>query len=198
MDGGGHFNEVFLTDVRIPDRYRLGEIGRGWGLSRALLAAEREGVADNESNTPWLLETWQRRRPLAAVEPVYRDRVAAVYVASEVSRLLTQRAKAERGRGRPDALAPVVKVSRNLADQDAANLVLDLLGAEGALGGDYEWNESGGVRSTDQLRFLWSRARTIAGGTTEIMYNVIGERSLGLPGEPRGDKDRPWRASRHS
>ena len=93
-----------------------------------------------------------------------------------------------------DTLAPVVKVSRNLADQHAANLVMDLLGAEGSLGGDYEWHEPGGVHPTDQLRFLWSRARTIGGGTTEIMRNVIGERILGLPGEPRGDKDQPWNA----
>ena len=62
----------------------------------------------------------------------------------------------------------------------------------------YDWHEPGGVPSTDQLRFLWSRARTIGGGTTEIMRNLIGERILGLPGEPRGDKDMPWAERRRS
>ncbi len=198
MDGGRHFNEVFLTDVRVPDAYRLGEIGRGWAVSRSLLAAEREGIADNESTTPWLLESWQRRRTLGSVEPVYRDRVVGAYVAAEVSRLLALRAKGARGRGHADTLAPVVKVSRNLVDQRTGNLVMDLLGADGTLGGDYEWHEPGGVPSTDQLRFLWSRARTIGGGTTEIMRNLIGERILGLPGEPRGDKDVSWRENRRS
>ena len=196
MDGGRHFNEVFLTDVRVPDRYRLGEIGRGWAVSRSLLAAEREGIADNEPTTPWLLDVWQRRRALGPVEPVYRDRVVGAYVAGEVSRLLALRAKGARGRGDADTLAPVVKVSRNLVDQRTGNLVMDLLGAVGTLGGDYEWHEPGGVPSTDQLRFLWSRARTIGGGTTEIMRNLIGERILGLPGEPRGDKDVSWRENR--
>jgi alkylation response protein AidB-like acyl-CoA dehydrogenase len=198
MDGGRHFNEVFLTDVLVPDEYRLGEIGRGWAVSRALLAAEREGIADNESTTPWLLDAWARRRTLGTVEPVYRDRVVAAFIAAEVSRLLAQRAKSVRGSGHPDALAPVVKVSRNLVDQHTGNLVMDLLGPLGTLGGDYDWHEPGGVPSTDQLRFLWSRARTIGGGTTEIMRNLIGERILGLPGEPRGDKDMPWAEHRRS
>jgi alkylation response protein AidB-like acyl-CoA dehydrogenase len=192
IDGGRHFNEVFLTDVRVPDRHRLGDVGQGWAVAMHLLGAEREGVTDNESPLPWLLETWQQRRLQPMVDRVHRDHVASAYVVNEVSRLLALRAKHAPRREGPDALAPLVKLSRNLVDQETANLVVDLLGADGGLGGDYGW-EARGAAPNSQMRFLWTREATIGGGSVQILRNVIAERLLGLPGDVRVDKDPPWR-----
>ncbi len=193
MDGMRHFNEVFLTNVRVPDAYRLGDAGEGWRHSQYLLSSEREGVTDHESLMPWLLQVWRARGAGGTTAAVYRDRVASAYVANEVSRLLTLRARHAQGRDGADAFAPVMKLVRNTVDQQIANLVIDLLGADGTLGGEYEW-QARGESPNDQMRVLRSRAFTIGGGTAQIMRNLIGERILGLPGEPRLDKDVPWKA----
>ena len=183
IDGGRHFNEVFLSEVRIPDLYRLGDVGQGWSVSQHMLSTEREGITEHESLTAWLLHSWKARRHLGELDGLYRDRVVAAYVADEVCRLLVLRAKQAQSQQGPGLFAPVVKVVRNMVDQRIANLVVDLLGPEGALGGYYEWQLRDDA-PTDQMRFLRSRAFTIGGGTAQIMRNVIGERLLGLPGEP--------------
>ncbi len=187
IDGARPFNEVFLTDVRVPDRHRLGGVGQGWGVSTYLLSSEREGVTEHESLLPWLLSVWHGRRSEIASASVYRDRVASAYIANEVSRLLALRVKVAQGREGPDALAPVAKAARNTTDQEISNLVVDLLGPQGTLGGGYASDTP-----TDQTRFLRSRSFTIGGGTAQIMRNIIGERLLGLPGDQRVDKDVPW------
>ena len=193
MDGGRHFNEVFLTDVGVPDEHRLGDVGHGWNLSQSLLASEREGVADHESSWPWLLQAWRNRRAVGeAADAVYRDRVVSAYVAAEVSRLMALRSREAQGREGATTYAPVVKVLRNAADMQIANLIVDLLGPEGTLGGEYGW-ETRGEHPNDHMRFLRSRGMSIAGGTSQVIRNIIGERVLGLPGEPRVDKDLPWR-----
>jgi alkylation response protein AidB-like acyl-CoA dehydrogenase len=197
IDGGRHFNEVFLTDVRVPDQHRLGEVGQGWMVSQHLLSTEREGITEHESLTPWLLDGWASRRHLGNLEAAYRDRVLAAYVANEVCQLLVLRAKQAQGHGGPDAFAPVVKLARNTADQQIANLLMDLLGPQGTVGGDYEWQVRGDAPNA-QMRFLRSRAFTIGGGTAQIMRNLIGERLLGLAGDPRVDKGLPWNQVRRN
>jgi alkylation response protein AidB-like acyl-CoA dehydrogenase len=192
MDGAHHFNEVFLTDVRVPDTYRFGAVGEGWKVSQFLLASEREGITEHESLMPWLMQAWRDHGPLHGQDAVYRDRVARAYTELEMSRLLTARAKAAQGTGGPDAFAPVLKTIRNRVDQDVADLVMDLHGADGMLGGDYAWQRDGKTEPDEQMRFLRTRAYTIGGGTAQIMRNIIAERILGLPGEPRVDKDIPW------
>jgi alkylation response protein AidB-like acyl-CoA dehydrogenase len=187
IDGARPFNEVFLTDVRVPDRYRLGDVGQGWAVSNYLLSSEREGVTEHESLVPWMLSVWCRQGPNITNGPVYRNRVVSAYIAHEVSRLLALRVKVAQGREGPDVLAPVAKAVRNRNDQEISNLVVDLLGSKGTLGGDY-----GQEVPSDQMRFLRSRAFTIGGGTAQIMRNIIGERLLELPAEPRLDKDVPW------
>ncbi len=196
MDGGRHFNEVFLNEVRIPDRYRLGEVGQGWKVSQHLLGSEREGTLEHETLTTWLLDAWNRCPRLGNHE-VQRDHVVAAYVAEEAVRTLALRAQQIEGAEGRGAFAPVVKLARNIADQRTASLVVDLLGPEGLLGGEYEWQAQGAAPS-EQLRFLRTRAATIGGGTAEIMRNVIGERLLGLPREPRIDRDVPWIETRRS
>ena len=75
--------------------------------------------------------------------------------------------------------------------------MVDLKGPHGMLGGEFDWEERG-VPPTHQLRFLESRARSIAGGSAQIMLNLIGERILGLPGDQRVDKGIPWNETRRS
>lgn len=95
------------------------------------------------------------------------------------------------------AFAPVVKLARNEVDQVIADLLVDLHGSRGMLGGDYDWQERGDPPG-EEMRYLRSRAFTIGGGTAQIMRNLIGERILGLPGEQRVDKDVPWVETRRS
>ena len=87
--------------------------------------------------------------------------------------------------------ASLLKLLRTRTVQEANDLCMDLLGMEATLGGDYDWEQRGG--RNDQLQFIRSRANSIEGGSSEIMKNIIGERLLGLPGDIRVDKDRPWR-----
>jgi alkylation response protein AidB-like acyl-CoA dehydrogenase len=197
IDGARPFNEVFLTDVRIPESHRLGDVGQGWGVSVFLLSTEREGITEHESLIPGLLEMWRRLRPDGPTASVYRDRVVSAYVANEVSRLLALRAKDAQGHEGPDAFAPVVKLARNEVDQEIADLLVDLHGSQGMLGGDYDWQERGDAPG-EEMRYLRSRAFTIGGGTAQIMRNLIGERILGLPGEQRVDKGVPWAETRRS
>jgi hypothetical protein len=82
---------------------------------------------------------------------LYRDRVVAAFVANEVCRLLVLRAKQAQGQQGPGAFAPVVKVVRNMVDQRIADLVVDLLGPEGTLGGDYEWQLRDDAPRSDAL-----------------------------------------------
>jgi alkylation response protein AidB-like acyl-CoA dehydrogenase len=185
MNGGSEFSEVFLDDVRIPDEYRLGEVGQGWGAAMGALSTERVGIVDNPSPLPPLLETWWHRRNLGSLEAVYRDRVAAAYARAEAARLL-----ADRSRHQP-AFAPLVKLARNLTDQEIGNLIVDILGTAGLLGGEYDWEERGSSQSP-QLQFLYSRSATIGAGTDQIMRNLISEKILGLPAEPNSDKGLPW------
>jgi alkylation response protein AidB-like acyl-CoA dehydrogenase len=196
MDGMRHFNEVFLTNVRVLDDHRLGDVGDGWRLSQHLLSTEREGVTDHESLVPWLLRVW-RDRPSDQLDAVLRDRVMTAYVANEVARLLTLRARQSQGREGAGSFAPVVKLARNTTDQRIANLAVDLLGPAGMTGGDYDWHERGEAPN-DQMRFLRSRSFTIGGGTAQIMRNLIAERLLALPREPSLDRGVPWSSLKRS
>jgi alkylation response protein AidB-like acyl-CoA dehydrogenase len=152
-----------------------------------MLGAEREGINDHALPTPWLLDTWRTRRELGDLEPVYRDRVAAAYTKVETCRLLGLRLK-DIGAGE---LIPLVKMARNFAEQETAMTVMDLLGADAMVGGEYDWLDRG-VEQNGAMRFLRTRASTISGGSVEIMRNILGERVLGLPGDVRVDKDVPW------
>jgi len=195
MSGDATFNEVYLSGVRIPDALRVGPVGEGWRVAVTTLMNERVSIGGNvepRGSGPIadLLDVWQARRALVA--GAERDRVARLWVEAEVLRLGNLRAQQLRQAGTPGPEGSVLKLGGALLVQRIAEAAVDLLGPEGTLH-DYRLPSYGGAGGPVGT-FLAAQGATIAGGTTQIMRNIVGERVLGLPGEPRADKDVPWSA----
>ena len=187
MTGGNHFNETFLDEVRIPVENRIGAEGDGWRLATVTLGNER--VSLSEGGVLWGFgPTFEEcmdevRRLGAGSDPVTRQRAAKVYSDGFVTDLLTQKIVDAMIKGEdPSPYASIRKAKTDLNAQATLELITDLAGAAGMLGLQSEESEE-----TDPWHwaFLFSRALTIGGGTSEIQRNIIGERLLGLPREPR-------------
>ena len=194
MTGDAEFNEVWLDDVRIADGDRVGDVGRGWQVALTTLMNERTTLGAG---------TGVRRRPIDAVveataalpgrDAVLRDRVVDAWVRSEVLRLTGARAAASRRTGTPGPEGSIGKLAMAELEQRVRELHLDLLGPAGMLYTTYEMTRpERSVSDSPHRSFLRSRATTIEGGTSEVMRNILGERVLGLPPEPRRDRDLPW------
>ena len=190
MNGDAHFNEVYMTDVRLPDSARLGGVGEGWRVAVTTLMNERVSIggmveAKGTSEIRLVLDTWRRK----GGDAVARDQVARLWIEAEVLRLGKLRAQQQRERGVPGPEGSVLKLSGALLHQRTLSFAVDLLGADGMLISGYD-----GEMSLDDIGrlFLRMQSSTIAGGTSEIMRNILGERVLGLPPEPRADKDVAW------
>jgi len=183
INGAAHFSEVFLTDVRIPADNVVGEVNGGWRVAQTTLANERTliggAVAVGFSDVVRLA-----RLSGADRDPLARQGLAAYYTRQRILRYFGLRSQTALSRGRPpgpeSSVAKLV-VSRHLAE--TGDLVLALAGAAGMLYGDDA--PDGGLW---QQQFLGQWSSRIGGGTEQIQRNVIGERVLGLPREPRVDK----------
>jgi alkylation response protein AidB-like acyl-CoA dehydrogenase len=199
MTGDAEFNEVYLTDVRVPDADRIGGAGDGWRVSLTTLMNERVTIgsvvaARNSGPIGDALRVW-REHP-ERQEPVLRDRLARLWVEAEVLRLTNARAAANRKAGTPGPEGSVAKLAFAEVNKRVYELCADVLGPEALLYPSYEMvrpDESALTGGGDPRKMLLrSRAYSIEGGTSEILRNVLGERVLGLPGEPRFDKELPW------
>ncbi|MGZ4676514.1 MAG: acyl-CoA dehydrogenase family protein, partial [Acidimicrobiia bacterium] len=127
--------------------------------------------------------------------PAMRDRLMRLYIRAETVRLTNARAQQKRAIGNPGPEGSIGKLANAELNQAIGELCVDLMGPEGMLYESYEVNRDRApmARSVDpRASFLRSRANTIEGGTSEVMRNILGERILGLPGEPRTDKELPW------
>jgi alkylation response protein AidB-like acyl-CoA dehydrogenase len=114
-------------------------------------------------------------------------------VEAEVLRLGNLRAAQLRAKGTPGPEGSVLKMGGALSSQRIGSLAVNLMGAEGMLYNGYSGDSAHGPRMSDPVgQLLQVQAATIAGGTSEVMRNILGERVLGLPGEPRTDRDIPW------
>ena len=182
MSGGAHFNDVFLNEVRIPDANRLGPVGHGWQAAMTTLLNERMalgGTGGFFSVDAFLTHARASRDRLDAVT---RDQIARLVVWSKTLELLNARVVTKLGRGQiPDAESSVMKLA---------------LGRILTLGGDLGLRVAGptALRRSGpwQHQFLIAPSLHIAGGTDEIQKNVVAERVLGLPREPRSDRDVPF------
>jgi alkylation response protein AidB-like acyl-CoA dehydrogenase len=195
LDGEEKFNSVYLDAARVPDHERLGEVGEGWKVSTATLANERYnfGGMQQRGGGPiaGVVDAWRRRpaqQPGAGADPRH-DAVLRRWEQAEVQRLTTARATEARELGRAGPESAIGKLAGTELTQRLAELAVDLLGAEGTL-----LPAEGGL----QKALLSSRSSTIAGGTSDIQRNIIGERVLGLPREPDATKGRPWSEIPHS
>ena len=200
MTGDAEFNEVFMTDARVPDAQRLDAVGAGWRVAMTTLMNERVAIGGGvprRSAGPiaQALEIW-RAKPGAERTPDRRDRLVTLWAATEVARLTNMRARQMRRAGTPGPEGSVAKLAGADINQQVYELCVDLLGMDGTLyPSDYEMRrpERAGFAGEDvRHSFLRARANSIEGGTSEIMRNILGERVLGLPGEPRADKDVAW------
>jgi len=207
ITGEAEFNEVFLTDVRIPHHQMLGREGQGWRVAITTLMNERVAIGSGGSKRKGggtngqLLKLWKQRQPgalSAGQEALLRDRVTRCYIENELGRLTAQRARAAQKAGNPGPEGSVSKLAMAEINKHTWETAIDVLGARGlAFDAGYELRQSAGgadsLEAQAQYWFLRSRANSIEGGTSEIMRNILGERVLGLPGEPRVDKDVPWK-----
>jgi len=199
ITGEAEFNEVYLTGVRVPDADRIGGLGDGWRVSLTTLMNERVtigGAVAGRNSGPIgdALKVW-REHP-ESHDPVRRDRLARLWIDAEVLRLTNARAAANRKAGAAGPEGSVAKLAFAETNRSIYELCMDVLGADGLLYPSYEMvrpDEASLTGGGDPRKmFLRSRAYSIEGGTSEILRNVLGERVLGLPGEPRVDKGLPW------
>lgn len=149
-----------------------------------------------------LIKLWGERDPAVgtpATDAVMRERITELYVKNELLRLTAQRARAAQRSGNPGPEGSVGKLAQAELYKKIWECCLDVLGDDALIyEPGYELRRpAGDVRQTRALtakyQFLRSRANSIEGGTSEVMRNILGERVLGLPGEPRTDKDVAWK-----
>jgi len=207
ITGEAEFNEVFLNDVRIPHDQMLGKEGQGWRVAITTLMNERVAIGGGGSKkkgggaTAQLVKLWNDRKKGAhtpAQEALLRERVTRAWIDNELLRLTAQRARAAQKAGNPGPEGSVSKLAQAEINKRMWETAIDVMGADGlAFEAGFELRQSAGVPDTTEglakYQFLRSRANSIEGGTSEIMRNILGERVLGLPGEPRVDKEVPWK-----
>ena len=205
ITGEAEFNEVFLTDVQIPDSNRIGDVGDGWRVSLTTLMNERNAIGAGSGGGPpkagsgpvaILTKMW-RDSPESMRTSVTRDRIMQLYVRSEAQRLTNIRAGQNRRKGNPGPEMSIAKLAFAELNQDLLTAAVDMMGMAGQVDYDYTFRRPedlsvDGSENGVQHGFLRVRANSIEGGTSEIMRNILGEQVLGLPGEPRIDKDIPW------
>jgi len=205
ITGEAEFNEVFLTDVQIPDSNRIGDVGDGWRVSLTTLMNERNAIGAGSGGGPpkagsgpvaILTKMW-RDTPQSGRNSVTRDRIMKLYVRSEAQRLTNIRAGQNRRKGNPGPEMSIAKLAFAELNQDLLTAAVDMMGMAGQVDYDYTFRRPedlsvDGSENGVQHGFLRVRANSIEGGTSEIMRNILGEQVLGLPGEPRIDKDVPW------
>ena len=186
MTGGRHFNETFLTEVRIPAGNMVGAENEGWRLAKVTLANERVSLSEGGvlwGRGPADPAVLDRLRSFACSDPVLRQRIADLYTEMVILRLLNRRImSAQVTGGDPGPLSSVRKAIGDKHGQKAMALVKDLEGPSTMLDGNYPYEEH---EDPWAWGHYFSRALTIGGGTSEVQRNIIGERLLGLPREPR-------------
>jgi alkylation response protein AidB-like acyl-CoA dehydrogenase len=199
ITGHAEFNEVFLSDVRVPDHNRLGEPGDGWRVAMTTLTNERSAMsggapARGSGSIADAVSLWRSRPDLHT--PAHRRRLAQIWARAEAQRITGQRARAASKLGSPGPEGAISKLVWAELNQSVYEFCMDLLGVEGTLHGDYGTAESLPRRDrafSIQHSFLRSRANTIEGGTSEVLRNILGERILGLPGDLRADAKMAWK-----
>jgi alkylation response protein AidB-like acyl-CoA dehydrogenase len=198
MTGEAEFNEVYFTDVRIPDSERLGDPGAGWRVSLTTLMNERVSIGGaiapkGSGAIGAAVKVWQDT-PDDQRDPAMKDELMKLWIEAEVNRLTNLRAGAARKMGTPGPEGSTGKLAYAESNKRIYEFTMNLMGANGMLYGKYDMVRPEHAMGADTLQkaFLRSRANSIEGGTSEVMRNILGERVLGLPGDVRVDKDVSW------
>jgi len=201
ITGEAEFNEVYMTDVRVPDAHRIGAEGEGWRAALTTLMNERTAIGGSGGGggprrgsgaIGHLVDIYKKNATDSTVD---RDDVTQLWIRAEVLRLTNMRAAQMARSGNPGPEGSVGKAMMAFINQDIWEKAVDLQGMAGQLDYDYTYRQPGSsdmIGSGAGYAFLRARANTIEGGTSEVMKNILGEQVLGLPGEPRVDKTIPW------
>jgi alkylation response protein AidB-like acyl-CoA dehydrogenase len=186
MSGGSGFNEVFLTDVRVKDSQRLGAVGDGWKVSLVTLMNERLSVSGvRPAAWPVFLEA-ARAIPGALQDRALREKLADWYVQAEGLKHTRNRTMTALSRGAtPGPESSIGKLVLTTYVHDLASEAVDMMDQFGII----DDPQLSPARAALQLSFIGNPGLRLAGGTDEILRNIISERVLGLPGDIRVDKD---------
>jgi alkylation response protein AidB-like acyl-CoA dehydrogenase len=198
ITGDAEFSEVFLDDVRVDDAMRLGPEGEGWRVAQSVLMNERRSVAGSGAALPGTVAgrsieaLIQRHAPVA--HPQLRQRMVQLYIEARLVTLTNQRAAARRKAGQPPGPeGSVSKLFFSEHTQRLQNLAVDLEGPNAQA-----WEEDDRWMRNTAWSLLRVRSKTIAGGTSEVQRNILGERVLDLPKEPDPSRELPWSQVRRS
>jgi alkylation response protein AidB-like acyl-CoA dehydrogenase len=199
ITGEAEFNEVFLTEVRIPDAHRLGPVGDGWRVAQTTLMNERVAIGGNAAPRESgmlgkVAHTWRQRPELRTAE--LHERLLRLWVEQEAFRLAGIRLRQQLAAGEPGPEGSGMKLAFARLAQQLSGLELELLGEEGLRYDDWSLRRPELVDFVGRevgYRYLRAKGNSNEGGTSEVLRNIIAERVLGLPAEPRTDKDVAWK-----
>jgi 3-oxochol-4-en-24-oyl-CoA dehydrogenase len=199
MTGGHTFNEVFLSDVRIPDENRVGDVNGGWSLAKVTLGNERVSLSSGGAlwgMGPSAADLLDEVREHGTIDdPLLRDRLAALHIESELLRLIRLRTVTARIRGeQPGPEASIRKILADEHGQRMMALAKDLAGAHGTLTGVGPFGSAD--RGGWDFGYLFSQALTIGGGTGDVQRNILAERVLGLPHDVDVEAGSTWSETR--
>jgi alkylation response protein AidB-like acyl-CoA dehydrogenase len=192
MTGGASFNEVFFTDVRIPDDHRLGDVNQGWTVALTTLMNERSSIGAGSGGGMGIASLGRLVEMLRhfglAESRLHRDELMDLYIRFQVARYTNQRALDRMKAGQlpgPEMSIAKMALTDNLTR--LAGFVARVLGpslqADTGEWGTYAWSQV--ITGTPAMR--------IAGGSDEVLRNIVGERVLGLPKDPGVDTTSPFR-----
>ena len=196
ITGEAEFNEVFLTDVRVPDANRLGPEGGGWKVATTTLNNERVAIGSMAGGTREsgmigkVTDAWRAQPQLR--NPAMHDELMRLWVDAEVMRLTALRLRQRMAVGQPGPEGAGMKVAFARLAQAVSGFEIELHPEEGLQYDDWTMRQPEGVDFTGRepgYRYLRAKGNSIEGGTSEILRNTIAERILGLPPEHRVDKD---------
>ncbi|MEV3859405.1 acyl-CoA dehydrogenase family protein [Streptomyces sp. NPDC050095] len=199
ITGEAEFNEVFLSDVRIPDAHRLGAVGNGWKVAQTTLNNERVAIGGMRIPREGgligpVVKTWRERPELRT--PDLHQRLVKLWVDAEVARLTGERLRQQLVAGHPGPEGAGMKLGFARLNQEISGLEVELLGEGGLLYDDWTLRRPELVDFAGReagYRYLRAKGNSIEGGTSEVLLNIVAERVLGLPPEPRTDKDVAWK-----
>ncbi len=200
MAGQVEFNEVFLSDVRIPDLLRISPVGEGWAAAMTTLGAERFALSGPKCKKRKSSDEILGGKPLdevraaavgngASQRPSTRDALVQDHIRGRLLALTSGRARAQAAAGRRGgAEGSITKIAKAMTNQTLQETAMETLGPASVA-----WDPADGDAAEWSTQFLRTRANSIEGGTSEIQRNIVGERVLGLPREPDPFKGQAWR-----